>query len=125
MAQEPRPMDQERLAPSGMLAGILPIEPASPSIWRRRGLLLLGATPIELLFLLFASRAVSHWHTIALPWLLTLDEGLAAILLLQAAIGLALWRQRWQYWLLLAGLLLLLIWLAGWPSPLALSLEGR
>jgi hypothetical protein len=81
-------------------------------------MLLLLAVPVEIALTLALSRWLSREHLFSLPLLLTLDEGLAVALLLQAAIGLALWRQRVWSWMLLVATVLFLSWLAGWPSPL-------
>lgn len=111
------PTDQERV-PAGLMASIFPVVPAPRRIWRRRGMALLLAVPIELLLSVFLSRWLSR--LLPIPLLLTLDEAVVAVLLMQAALGLTFWRQRWPYWLLLAATVLGLSWLAGWPSPLAL-----
>lgn len=111
----------EGAIPSGILA-LLPVEPAPRRVWRRRGLGLLLAIPLEVALLILGSRWLAHHRMLSLAWLLTLDEGLMAMLLLQAVVGLALWRQRWQYWLVLVITVVGLAWLAGWPSPV---LGGR
>lgn len=109
--------EHEPLKPTGLLASMFPVSPAPARIWRRRGMLLLLAVPVEIALTLALSRWLSHEHA-PIRLLLAIDEGLAAALLLQSALGLALWRQRTWSWVLLVATVLGLVWLAGWPSPL-------